>query len=87
MREVWGRMDTRICMAESLCYSRKAIKTLLISYILIQNKKFFKKAIGVIPQLAEERKEKKKSHLIRFRKIHQVLSLFLSSWKWSATIF
>ena len=66
-----------------ICYSLKTIKTLLIGYILIQNKKLKKKAIGVISQLTLERKgkERKKSHLIRFRKIHQVLSLFLSSWK------
>ena len=36
---VQGRMDTCICMAESLCYSPETITTLLISYTLIQNKK------------------------------------------------
>ena len=41
-RAVWGRMDTCICMAESLRCSPKTIKTLLISYIPIQNKKFLK---------------------------------------------
>ena len=39
---VWGRMDTCICMAESLCYLCETITTLLISYIPIQNKTFFK---------------------------------------------
>ena len=52
-------MDTRICMAESLCCSLKTIKTLLIGYILIQNEKLKKKSISVIPQLTEERKGKK----------------------------
>ena len=43
-RGVWGRMDTCICMDESLGYSLETITTLLIGYIPIQNKKF-KKAI------------------------------------------
>ena len=38
-RGVWGRMDTSICMAESICYSPETITTLLIGYIPIQNKK------------------------------------------------
>ena len=39
-RGVWGRMDTRICMAESLCYSPETTTTLLIGYTPIQHKKF-----------------------------------------------
>ena len=31
-RGVWGRMNTCICMAESLCCPRETITTLLISY-------------------------------------------------------
>ena len=38
-RGVWGRMDTRICMAESLCCPPETITTLLICYIPIQNLK------------------------------------------------
>ena len=38
-RGVWGRMDTCICMAESLHCSPEAITTLLIGYTSIQNKK------------------------------------------------
>ena len=34
---VWGRMDTCILMAESLCGSAEAVITLLIGYTLIQN--------------------------------------------------
>ena len=34
------RMDTYICMAESLCCSPETTTTLLIGYIPIQNKKF-----------------------------------------------
>ena len=42
-RGVWGRMDTCICMAESLCCSPEIITTLLIGYTPIQNKKFNKR--------------------------------------------
>ena len=37
---VWGRMDTCICMAESLRCSAETTTTLLIGYIPIQNKNF-----------------------------------------------
>ena len=37
---VWGRMDTCICMAESLCCPPETITKLLISYIPIQNNFF-----------------------------------------------
>ena len=36
-REVWGRMDTCICMAESLPYPPETITTVLISYTSMQN--------------------------------------------------
>ena len=36
---IWGRMDTCICMAESLCSSPETITTLLTGYTSIQNKK------------------------------------------------
>jgi hypothetical protein len=39
-RGVWGRMDTCICVAESLCCSPETITTLLIRYTPIQSKKF-----------------------------------------------
>ena len=39
-RGVWGRMDTCICMTESLGCSSENITTLLISYTPKQNKKF-----------------------------------------------
>ena len=45
-RGVWGRMDTCICMTESLHGLPETITTLLIGYTPIQNKKkgdFFKK--------------------------------------------
>ena len=38
-RGVWGRMDTCICVAESLHCSPETVTTLLISYTPIQNKK------------------------------------------------
>ena len=40
-RGAWGRVDTYISMAESLRCPPETITTLLISYIPIQNKKFF----------------------------------------------
>ena len=43
--EIGGRIGTCVCMAKSLCCSPATITTLLISYIPIQNKKFFKKAL------------------------------------------
>ena len=42
-RRVGGRMDTCVCMAESLCCLPETVTTLLIGYIPIQNKKFKKK--------------------------------------------
>ena len=39
----WGRMDTCIYMAESLCCSPKTVTALLISYMSIQIKSFFLK--------------------------------------------
>ena len=39
-RGVWGRMDTCIGMAKSLCCPPETITILLISYTPIQNKKF-----------------------------------------------
>ena len=44
-REVWGRMDTCICMAESLHSSPETITKLLIGYTPIQNKKLERKKI------------------------------------------
>jgi len=41
-RGIWGRMDTRIFMAKSLCCPPETITTLLIGYTPIQNKKFLK---------------------------------------------
>ena len=41
-RGVWGRMDTCVCMAESLCYWPETITILLIGYTPTQNKKGLK---------------------------------------------
>ena len=41
-KDVWGRMDTCICMAETLCCPPETITALLIGYTSIQNKKFEK---------------------------------------------
>ena len=41
-RGVWGRMDTYVCMIESLCCSPEAITTLFVNrYAPVQNKNFF----------------------------------------------
>ena len=40
---VWGKMDTCVCMAESLCCSPEIITTLLIGYMPYKIKSFFKK--------------------------------------------
>ena len=37
-RVVWGRTDTCMCMAESLCCPLESISILLIGYAPIQNK-------------------------------------------------
>ena len=42
-RGVWGRMDTCICMAESLHCSPETITMLLICYTSIRNNKFRKR--------------------------------------------
>ena len=44
-RKVWGRMDTCLGMAESLCRSPETITTLLMGYTLIQNKMLLKKSL------------------------------------------
>ena len=46
-RGVCGRMDTCICVAESLCCSPETITMMLISYMPIQNKKTNNKKKGV----------------------------------------
>ena len=40
VRGVWGKMDTCICMAESLHCSLETITTLLTGYTPTQNKKY-----------------------------------------------
>ena len=52
--QVSGRMDTCICMAESLHCSPETITTLLIGYTPTQNKKFKKKKCVAQTQAAEE---------------------------------
>ena len=47
-RGLWGRMDTCISMAKSLCPSPETITTLLTGYTPIQNKNFMKKKINVL---------------------------------------
>ena len=44
-RGVWGRIDTCVCMAESLHWSPETITTLLIGSTPIQNYTFKKKEI------------------------------------------
>ena len=42
-RRVWGRVETCIPAAESLCYPPETITTFFISYTPMQDKKFEKK--------------------------------------------
>ena len=51
-RGVWGRIDTCICMAESLHCSPEITTTLLIGYTPIQNKKFKKSPLTLETQTA-----------------------------------
>ena len=53
--EFWGRMDTCICVAESLCWS--PVTALLISYTPIQNKKFNVKESNIETFNVEPEKE------------------------------
>ena len=53
---VWGRMDTYICMNESLHSSSKTITTLLIGYAWIQNKKFFKRKQSIVKKQTNKQK-------------------------------
>ena len=54
-RGVWGRMNTCICMAESLRCSSETITTLLISYSPRLNKKKFKTLKSFIGEKKKER--------------------------------
>ena len=38
-RGAWGRMDTSVCVAESVCCPPETITALLISYTFIETKK------------------------------------------------
>ena len=57
-RGVWGRMDTCICMADSLHCSPETITTLLISYTEIQKKKLKKKKKKVGKELVHPKRLK-----------------------------
>ena len=79
---VWGRMDTCICMAESLCCSPETITTLLISYAPIQNKKFNKleknsKLINYT--LMAESEEELKSLLMKVKEESEKVGLKLNT--------
>ena len=52
-KQIWGRTDTSICMAESFSCSPETITALLIGYIPIQNKKLKK---GAFPDFKRQKK-------------------------------
>ena len=56
--EVWGRTDTSVCIAESLCCLPKTITMLLMSYTPIQKKKLFSKKEAFCWGLQEAQHEK-----------------------------
>ena len=62
-RGVWERMDTCICLAESLCCPPETVTTLLIGYIPIQNNKFFKRKKMLSIKKKKERKKEKTRNL------------------------
>ena len=47
---VWGRKDTCVCMSEFHPCTPETVTTLLIDYMPIENKKFFKKRVASLPQ-------------------------------------
>ena len=49
-RGVWGRINTCICMVESLCCAPETITTLFIGYTPIKNKKL-KKIVVTIEEI------------------------------------
>ena len=58
-RRVWERLDTWICMAESIHCSPETITTLLIS--TIQDKKFFLKRQTMTKEKMKLKEKKKKT--------------------------
>ena len=54
----WRRMDTCICMAESLCYSSETITILLIGYTPIQSFFFFNSVVLAQKQLYRSKEQK-----------------------------
>ena len=73
-RGVWERMDTCICMAESLCCSPETLTTLLIGYTPIQNKKLKKN----LKERSEKERDADSSQILSGCSIAP-LGL---SWKW-----
>ena len=63
-RRVCGRLNTCMCMAESLCSSPETI-TLLISYTPIQYKKFKKKKKKVIQRRSHREEAEKEESDVR----------------------
>ena len=71
-REVWVRMDTCICLIESLCCPYETIKALLTGYTPVQNKKLKKKNT----QNTKHKKTKNLSH-IHYSRRERTLYFFL----------
>ena len=73
-REVWGRMDTCICLIESLCCPYETIKALLTGYTPVQNKKLKKKHT----KHKTQKNKKPLSHTLLQKRKDSVF--FLDSW-------
>ena len=58
-RGIWGTVDTRVCVAESLCCPLETIMMLLIGYTSIETVKFF----------FFLKKDKNKQHFKKYRGI------------------
>ena len=84
---VWGRMDTFLCMAESLCCSSETSTTLLICYTPLQNvfgvkNKFFLSKKKALSGLCEDSARRQPS-VHWDESPHQTLNLLIP-WSWTS---
>ena len=81
-KRIWGRMDTCICIAESLCYAPETITTLLISYTKLKVQKKMNKQTK---QNKQQKKKPKAWDILPLAQIQKrnilILFYFLSSFE------
>ena len=71
-RGAWGRMDTSICMTESLCCSPEIVAELLTGYTTTQNKKFKRKENEIAINQHDRRQKNTK---ILYRKLSTICDI------------